>query len=72
MDVKTGNIYPDFKTAIESGAKEEDLIEIDVVRLESDELLMGVLRFLLKDQAFSKEFLLTTIIEYICRENKAK
>lgn len=52
--------------------KKEDVIEFDETTMEDNKLLMGTLRFLLKDNAFDIDFLLTTIIDYICNEAKNK
>jgi len=70
MDVSNGNIYESIEKAIESGATEDNLIEISVDSLEGNKMLIGVLKFLIKDNAFDREFLLTTIIDYICNSAK--
>lgn len=72
MDTGDGTIYKDLKSALENSARAEDCIEFDETTLESNKMLMGVLRFLLKDNAFDKEFLITTIIDYLCNTARDK
>jgi len=70
MDTNTGKIYKNLDEALSDGVKIDDVIEFDESTIEGNKLLMGVLRFLLRDNAFNKEFLLTTIIEYICNNGR--
>jgi len=72
MDVSNGNVYGSMEKAIESGAGEDNLIEISIDGLEGNKMLIGVLKFLIKDNAFDREFLLTTIIDYVCNSARKR
>lgn len=72
MDTNTGRVYSSFEHAAIDGADKDNIIQFDVHTLESNKMLLGVLRFLLTDNAFDREFLVTAILEYICNSSKSK
>jgi len=72
MDTNTGKVYSSLEEAVKEAENPKSVIEFDEVMLESNKLLMGTLRFLIKDNAFDTEFLLTTIVEYVCNSARDK
>ena len=41
-------------------------------KLESDKELIDILKFLIKDQAFQEEFLVTILLEYVAKSRDIK
>lgn len=70
MDTSNGKVYKNLETALADGADKENLTELTVDNLERNKMLIGVLKFLLNDNAFDRDFLVTTIIDYICSQIK--